>query len=86
MGLILPSWVMRRGITEQNTSSESLASQSANGINHDEESLSDSNPGDEYIDFPVGDRHTCDEGHFIICRNQSMQYEGKLDDKNLWYA
>ena len=58
-------------------SSESLASQSVNGLN-DEESSSDD---DVCIDSPVEDRFTGDERHLIIYRNQYMQYQEKLMTK-----
>ena len=62
------------GDNSTNATSESLASQSVNGLN-DEESLS---PDDECIDSPVEDRFTGDERHLIIYKNQYMQYQEKL--------
>ena len=59
-------------------SSESLASQSVNGLNDGESSSAD----DVCIDSPVEDRFTADERHLIIYRNQYIQYQEKL---YLWY-
>jgi len=58
-------------------SSESLASQSVNGLNDEESSSAD----DVCIDSPVEDRFTGDERHLIIYRNQYMQYQEKLYDQ-----
>ena len=65
------------GDNSTNATSESLASQSVNGLN-DEESLS---ADDECIDSPVEDRFTGDGRHLIIYRNQYMQYQEKLYDQ-----